>query len=271
MPCHKRVITSGSSVMIRRPMLAIPKVIAIVLAFYLLHVNAIPTSLQHLKAAYVSFGAYSRDGSLDARSATQVLLINSAYTLRRLAIGLFVGGVLGTSLGLLANPFAAAKPAVGWFILLLKSLPLLGLIPLFVCWFSGRELGVIIYVSFSVLVVVATAVYESTSRIRRELLFQAKMLGANRKNVVASVVIPSILPDAYSSFRWATGMSLAFTLGAEYTSSGDYGLGVIAYRGYLYANTPQLLVLAFVFFALGLLLLALVDYAWRSTVGTRVE
>src|SRR5262245_35028774 len=88
--------------------------------------------------------------------ALLVLAENSAATLARLLMGTAAGILAGVGVGLLIGWSATARALLWPSIQLTRPIPTLALIPLFMLWFGGRELGTWLYVgwaTFSMMVV----------------------------------------------------------------------------------------------------------------------
>jgi len=175
-----------------------------------------------------------------------------AVTIWRIILGVILGCAAGFLIG--SGTFLLARRCSGETILLalLRSLPLFGLIPLFILWFAGREIGIWMYIGFSTAIVVATGFYQAIINIPSNYLLQAKLLGATPLKQFYTVVVPAMAPELMGTVRNILGLSWAFSLGAEYTSSGD-GLGHLVYLSYLYADMGKLAVLAAVYCIFGLM------------------
>lgn len=182
---------------------------------------------------------------------------NLGITVWRIAVGLLLGAAVGLIVGVgafLLGRHCAGEPAL---LVLLRSLPLFGLIPLFVLWFGGRESGIWAYIAFSSAVVVATGVQQAMANIPAAWLLQARLLGASRWQRFVTVALPAMVPELKGTVRNALGLSWAFSLGAEYTGAGD-GLGHLVYLSYTYADMGKIAALAGIYCMSGLV----VFWAW---------
>lgn len=185
-------------------------------------------------------------------TAVALLLIfdHLLITLHRLIIGLVLGICFGLLLGLSMHYFGRVRRSSALLLTIVRSFPLFSLIPLFIFWFSGKELAIYLYISFAVFLVVTTGVFEAVFNVPTKLLIQSRLLGATRRQSFYNVTINSILPEIIGSIRNVVGLSWAFSLGAEYLSAQD-GLGYLVYLSYLYADMGKLLVFACVYGACG--------------------
>ena len=210
-----------------------------------------PTIPQILLISFPSFGLFSMSGQPGFLAASRVLLFQTVVTLSRIAIALSVGMPLGIVFGLTIQYFRRGVPLASWFLIVIRSVPLLALIPLFVYWFGTSWSGVIIYIAFGIFLVVASDTYQAATEFPTIFLDQAYLLG--RPKAIATfwdVYLPGIQPSIFASLRNVLGFSWALALGAEYVSATS-GLGYIAYQCYLYSDTGKLAVLTFLYMALG--------------------
>ena len=105
------------------------------------------------------------DGEPDYAEATGTLLHHAAHTVRRAGLGLALGGGLGVAAGLAVFCLRTQCRAALALLSAGKSVPLFSLVPLFIYWFSGRELGIVCYVAVAVFLVVAVASLEAAANV----------------------------------------------------------------------------------------------------------
>lgn len=215
----------------------------------------LPGVIHVVAVSFPSIGTFG--GSETWAGALSVLLQHSAITLARVAVSLPVGMALGTALALLVHYFRSLHGGLAVVMRLLQAVPLFALIPLFLQWFGGRETGVIVYIVFAVSVVASTNAYNAIRNIRPEYVLQARLNGASRFKVFATVHLPAVQPELVASFRTILGFSWAFALGAEYLTSQS-GLGYLVFQSYLYSDTGKLIVFS-VFYGLYGVLIQLVS------------
>jgi sulfonate transport system permease protein len=184
------------------------------------------------------FSGYPQDSFI---GAIETLLIHSGYTLIRIVVGLSIGGVLGVFVGLLLHFFRRSRKGNALILSVVRAIPLFSLIPLFLYWFGGKEIGIYLYIIFSIFVVIATNTYEAVFNVPPTYLYQATLLGASRFQVFRTTVIFAILPQMRSSLRNVIGLSWAFSLGGEYMAARS-GVGYLLYQSYLYADMGKLVI-----------------------------
>jgi ABC-type nitrate/sulfonate/bicarbonate transport system permease component len=188
------------------------------------------------------------EGSL--AGAVRTLLYHGCYTLLRVVVGLSVGTLAGLLVGLGIHFFRRSSSGQALLLSTVRTVPLFALIPLFLYWFGGQEIGIYVYISFSVFVVVATNTHDAVLNVPPAYIQQALLLGATRYQVFRTVVFYAIQPQMIASLRNVIGLCWAFSLGAEYLSART-GIGYLLYQSYLYADMGKLLVFALLYATLG--------------------
>jgi ABC-type nitrate/sulfonate/bicarbonate transport system permease component len=204
--------------------------------------------------ATVSFPSLANFGGSEGWSgALSVVVYHSAITLARIAVALPIGMAAGTLLALSVYFFRSVRTGSATVVRVIQAVPLFALIPLFLQWFGGDEKGVILYIAVAVGVVASGNAYIAVRNLRPEYAFQARLNGASRLKVFTTVYLAGIQPEMVASFRTALSFSWAFSLGAEYLTSGS-GLGSLVYQSYLYSDSGKLIVLGVVYGLYGILL-----------------
>lgn len=139
----------------------------------------------------------------------------------------FVGGsLLGIAIGLLRGRVAPIDAL--WLVPseLLRPIPPLGLIPLFILWFGIGEASKILLIFLSVFLIMMVNAQAGARSCGQDALRAAQTLGANRRQVFRHVVLPSALPQIVTGLRVALGTALSILVASELLG-GDRGLGFI--------------------------------------------
>jgi ABC-type nitrate/sulfonate/bicarbonate transport system permease component len=167
-------------------------------------------------------------GMLGQRSnywqATQVLVENSIITARRVVIGVGAGIALGVGVGLIVGWSRWVREVVLPPILLLRTIPILAIIPLFMFWFGSREIGILIYITFAVFAMMIINTIEAIRNIPSLYHEYARCMGASRFQEYRTVVMPAIVPALSGGIRVILGISWAIALAGELLAT-DSGLG----------------------------------------------
>ncbi|KQS00331.1 ABC transporter permease [Williamsia sp. Leaf354] len=144
----------------------------------------------------------------------------------RVVEGLVLGGLIGVALGAVVGLSRVAEATVDPPLQMLRALPHLGLIPLFIIWFGIGETPKILLVALGV----AFPLYLNTSsairQIDRRHLETATVLGFSWRQRFSRVILPSIAPQLLVGFRQSLAIAWLTLIVAEQVNS-DAGLGFI--------------------------------------------
>lgn len=209
-----------------------------------------PTIEHILKVSLPGFGIFSQSSEPGFWAALGVLSYHGLITVLRISVGLGIGIPVGIAGGLLIHYLRGSGPVSSITLTVVRSIPLLALIPLFKYWFGLSEWGTISYIAIGTFFVIASDSYEAAANISPVYAQQAKLLGAGDYFTLRTVYLPGIQTQLAGGLRNVIGLSWAFSLGAEYVSA-EKGLGYITYQCYSYAEMGQLTILAMVYAGLG--------------------
>ncbi len=161
-------------------------------------------------------------------------------TLWRVAIGFTAGAVLALGLGLLAGQVRALRNIIEPVVELLRPIPPLAMLPLFIVWVGigeGSKVGFITYATFFPMFV--TTVH-GVAQIDRRLLLAAQSLGAGPRQLFFSVVLPAALPEVLTGLRLGVALSFFVIVIAEFVGA-EHGLGYLINDGRNFFLVPQML------------------------------
>lgn len=169
-------------------------------------------------------------------------------TLLETLLGFFGGALLGLVIGFILARSETLGDIFEPFLALLNGMPRVVLAPLVILWLG---LGIASKVALSVLVVfliVFYAVYTGIREVDQNLVANARILGANGRQLTWHVLVPSALTWIFSSLRVSVGFALVGAVVAEYLGSN---VGV----GFLIANAQSFFQATGVFAGLVVLML----------------
>ena len=184
------------------------------------------------------------------------LALNSLITIGRLLVGTAIGLVAGIGIGLLLSATRVIRSLLEPSILIIRTVPLLALIPLFLTWFGGDEIGNILYVAFAVFSMLVVNTIEAVYNVPLVQRQYAQTLGATTLRMYRTVIIPAIIPELVGGIRVVIGLSWAIVLAAEYLAAQS-GLGRIMILSEQYLFTGRMVVIAVLFMIYSVVLNAL--------------
>ncbi|HEX5080022.1 MAG TPA: ABC transporter permease subunit, partial [Geminicoccaceae bacterium] len=174
------------------------------------------------------------------------ILSHSLDTILRLYVGLLIGGVVGTALGLVVSWSRWTRRLVNLPLQLLRTLPLLAMVPLFQLWFGIDFVGKITFVAYGVGVIFVAGVVNAVNNVPQIYIDNARMLGASRWRVYTTVILPAIFPEMRATILLSLGIGWAAVLGAEYLGAQS-GLGYIIIYAEQFAYLDRMFLVALIF------------------------
>ncbi|HWD77747.1 MAG TPA: ABC transporter permease [Kribbella sp.] len=149
-----------------------------------------------------------------------------SVTLQEAVAGFVLGAVVGVVLGILLGRSRLLAEVVSPYIQALNAVPRIVLAALFVIWFGlGMESKVataFVLVFFPVFF----NAFQGAREVDRNLVNNARILGASRVQVLWSIVVPSATSWILASLHTAFGFALIGAIVGEYTGA-TRGLGLL--------------------------------------------
>ena len=171
-------------------------------------------------------------------------------TLERVALGFSTGAVLALAVGLPAGHLRSVRNAVEPVVELLRPIPPLAMLPLFVVWIGigeGSKVGFITYATFFPMFL--TTVH-AVRRIDPLLVRAAESLGARPRQLFFRVLLPAALPEILTGMRLGLALSFFVIVISEFIGA-EHGLGYLINDGRNFFLVPQMLGAAVVLGLLG--------------------
>lgn len=190
------------------------------------------------------------DGSLPSAMGT---------SLQRVAAGLLLGSLIGSGLALLSGLFRVGEDLVDASVQMLRTVPFVGLIPLFIIWFGIGEAPKIAIITLGVTFPLYLNVYAGIRGVDSQLIEAGESLGLTRWGLVRHVVLPGALPSAMTGLRYSLGVSWLALVFAEQVNA-DSGIGFLMVQARDFLRTDVIVVCLVVYAFLGLL----ADFTVRS-------
>ncbi|MFJ9903715.1 ABC transporter permease [Streptomyces sp. NPDC101152] len=183
------------------------------------------------------------DGSLPGAIGT---------SLRRVAGGLLLGTVIGVGLALVSGLFRIGEDLVDAPVQMLRTVPFVGLIPLFIIWFGIGEAPKIAIITLGVTFPLYLNVYAGIRGVDSQLIEAGESLGLSRWGLVRHVVLPGALPGALTGLRYSLGIAWLALVFAEQVNA-DSGIGFLMVQARDFLRTDVIVVCLIVYAFLGLL------------------
>jgi ABC-type nitrate/sulfonate/bicarbonate transport system permease component len=197
-------------------------------------------------SSVTDFGSFDSTGEHSYAAALRVLSIQTAQTTLRVVVGTAGGLLLGVVCGLAMVYSNVVQRVVSAPVQILRSIPLLALIPLFTLWFGGQEVGMYLFIGFAVFVMVVVATFHAALNVPPAPQRFARVLGASRFQLFRDVVIWGMVPELFGTVRVVAALSWSFALGAEYTGA-QTGLGYLLLLSQRFGYVGRVVVVTLIF------------------------
>ncbi|MFH8790973.1 ABC transporter permease [Streptomyces sp. NPDC017941] len=173
-------------------------------------------------------------------------------SLQRVAVGLLLGTFVGTGLALLSGLFRVGEDLVDASVQMLRTVPFVGLIPLFILWFGIGETPKIAVITLGVSFPLYLNVYAGIRGVDSQLIEAGESLGLSRWGLVRHVILPGALPGAMTGLRYSLGIAWLALVFAEQINA-DSGIGFLMVQARDFLRTDVIVVCLIVYAFLGLL------------------
>ncbi|MGY0387169.1 ABC transporter permease [Nocardioides sp. WG-D5] len=209
---------------------------------------------------------FSSLGILDERTlASPVQLAGTAWELigsgqlqeaiavsaRRAALGFLLGALIAFVLGGIVGLSALGDALVDPLVQMLRTLPLFGLVPLFIIWFGIKEEPKIYLVALFVIVPLYLNLVAALRGVDPDLAEVAGALRLTWTERLRHLYLPAVTPGLLVGLRQALGMAWIALIVAEQVNAGA-GLGFLINNARDFLQTDVIVVGLLCYAALGL-------------------
>jgi len=168
------------------------------------------------------------------------LWMHVGATLERVAIGFGVGAVLAVALGLLAGQVRAVRNIIEPVVELLRPIPPLAVLPLFIVWVGIGEPSKVGFITYATFFPMFVTTVHGVTQIDGRLLRAAQSLGARPHHLFFRVILPAALPDVLTGLRLGVALSFFVIVISEFVGA-ESGLGYLINDGRNFFLVPQML------------------------------
>ena len=145
-------------------------------------------------------------------------------SLERAGIGLLIGATIGLVLGVFAGLWKIGEEIFDAPLQMLRTIPFIALVPLFITWFGIDEKPKIILIATATVFPMYLNTYHGVRSVDVKLIEAGQVFGLSGLRLAWRVILPSALPGALTGLRYATGVALlALVLAEQINSSAGIG------------------------------------------------
>lgn len=149
-------------------------------------------------------------------------------SLARAGTGLFFGLMIGLVFGIANGLFNIFEQLFDSSMQIVRIIPFIAVIPLFVVWFGIGEEMKIILIALACSFPVYINTYAAVKLVDRKLVEVGEIFGLSRISIILKIIIPSAFPTILIGVRYAMSTSLLALVVAEQVNSKS-GIGHIIY------------------------------------------
>lgn len=165
--------------------------------------------------------------------------------------GFLIGSLFGILSSMLMAYSSVCLNMFGPIFDFIRPVPIYALIPMFVLWFGIGRTPQIVLIALGCSVMLGVTTAEAIRNIPNIYIEAASTLGADRKKIFTTVVVPYIVPHIVGAIRLAAASSFGMDVAAEMMGS-QTGLGymMIVQQQYLRTSGILVIVVIYSFFAI---------------------
>jgi sulfonate transport system permease protein len=192
-------------------------------------------------------------------------------SLQRAGQGFAIGATAGLIAGLISGLSYVGERAFDASLQMLRTIPFLAVVPLFVIWFGVGEISKIALIALACVFPVYLNTFAGVRNVDRKIVEAAEVFGLSRVAIATRIVLPLAMPTILVGIRYALGVALLALVAAEQINATS-GIGYLALSPRAAMRTDIVLSIVLVYAVLGLAvdlivrLLARVTVPWHQTV-----
>jgi sulfonate transport system permease protein len=189
-------------------------------------------------------------------------------SLERVAIGFALGGAAGLILATAAGLSRLGENSVDPLMQMLRTLPLFGLIPVFIVWFGIGELPKVLLIALGAAIPLYLNTFSGIRNVDAKLAEAGQSLGLTRAEMIRHVILPGALPQVLVGLRQSLGVAWLALVVAEQINA-NAGLGFMISQATQFLRNDVIFVALLVYCLLGLATDALVRLLERRALAWR--
>jgi sulfonate transport system permease protein len=189
-------------------------------------------------------------------------------SVQRVVLGLAVGLVTAVVLSTLSGLFRRGEDIIDAPMQMLRTVPVIGLIPLLIIWLGIGEEPKIVLIGLAVTFPLYMNIYGGIRNVDASLVEAAKTLGLGWFSQVRHIILPAAMPNALVGLRYSLGSAwLALVFGE--TINANAGIGFEMNQAREFYQTDVIVVCLVLYALLGLIADLIVRLLERTVLAWR--
>ncbi|MEP9375921.1 ABC transporter permease subunit [Aquabacter sp. CN5-332] len=235
---------------------------------------AVPVALLVAWQAAVGAGLLSKDWFSSPAGVVQafrelndqgILWGSVAVSLGRAFLGLFLGGLAGLATGIAVGLLRGAETALDATIQMVRTLPHLALVPLFLIWFGIGEESKVALVALGSFFPLYLNTFKAIRGIDPKLIELAKVQKLSRFQLIREIILPGAMPGILVGLRYSLGTAWLSLIVAEQLNAQS-GIGFLTMQARMFAQTSVIMACLCLYALVGILADVLVRSLEKSAL-----
>ncbi|EJM21762.1 ABC-type nitrate/sulfonate/bicarbonate transport system, permease component [Pseudomonas sp. GM18] len=189
-------------------------------------------------------------------------------SLQRALVGLSIGVSVGVVAALITGLSKRGEVILDSPMQMLRTIPSLALVPLFILWFGIGEFTKIALIVTGTTFPVYLNLFAGIRNIDPKLIEAANTLGLNRRELIWHVILPGSLPSFFVGLRYSLGISWLALVFVEQINT-TAGIGYLASDARDFMRTDVIVICLLIYSVLGLLIDGLIRTLERFALAWR--
>jgi len=186
-------------------------------------------------------------------------------SLRRILIGWATGIVVGVPLGILMGRVHVIRVLLDPYIEFFRFIPPIAFVTVAIAWFGIGETSKVILIFYTSVFIITINTIAGVLAINSSKLRAAESLGAGKRQILVSVVLPATVPHVVTGARLALGNSFLTIVSAEIVAA-QTGLGSLIWTSRNYGRIDWIFVGIIALGILGYLCDRAIRFTARATL-----
>jgi NitT/TauT family transport system permease protein len=190
--------------------------------------------------------------------ADRGFLMDVLVSVYRIIVSFAAACLIAVPLGVLMGSFSRIEALFNPLVSAWRYLPAPSFIPLLLMWFGTDDTSKLALLFIGVVWFLMTLVMDHTKAVKTEFIQTALTLGANRWQVLWTVIVPAVMPNVVITMRQMLAAAWTYLVIAEIMAATD-GIGAMMMRAKRFIHADEIMAGIVMIGVLGLLF----DYLFR--------
>jgi NitT/TauT family transport system permease protein len=158
----------------------------------------------------------------------------------RILASFAIASLIAVPLGILMGSFPRIEALLHPLVSAWRYLPAPSFIPLLLMWFGTDDTSKLALLFIGVVWFLITLVMDHTKAVKMELIHTALTLGADRKQILWTVVVPAVLPNIVATMRQMLAAAWTYLVIAEIMAATN-GIGAMMMRAKRFIHADEIM------------------------------